>query len=149
MSRVGLGLRRVSALLSLLVLPLLAGCGCNNISGVNVKGVVYHKGVPVRGMLMFFGTESSPHPVWGTTDADGRFELQGQAGSTSIPRGNYTVWVAYDPAPTDPGAMIMSSEVIQDPPGLKEMLAKYGRRETSPLKIEVSGSVDDLRLDLD
>lgn len=149
MSRVGLELGRPSVLVLLWVLPHLAGCGCNNFSGVQVQGVVYHQGTPVPGMLLFFGTENSPHPVWGISAADGRFELQGERASTSIPRGNYTVWVAYDPTPTDPGAMIMAAEETQEPPWLKQVLAKYGRRETSPLKFEITKSVTDLRVDLD
>jgi hypothetical protein len=99
-------------------------------------------------LIVYFHREGD-QAYWGTTDDQGQFQLQGAGGATSIPRGTYTVWVNYDPQPTDPSAIIAASTPPKDPPGLKQILEKYGTREGTPLKITISRSVDDLILELD
>jgi hypothetical protein len=149
MSRTGLGrfgLRALGLLVSLL--PALAGCSCNSVTGANVAGLVTHKAGPVPGLIVYFYREGD-QAYWGTTDDQGRFQLQGAGGETSIPKGTYTVWVNYDPQPTDPSAMIAAPIPPKEPPGLKQILAKYGTRQGTPLQITISRSVDDLILELD
>ncbi|MDX1948405.1 MAG: hypothetical protein SFU86_23660 [Pirellulaceae bacterium] len=106
-----------------------------------------HQGNPVPGLVIFFQEGEGPR-FWCISDAEGKFTLTGEHGVELIPRGNYDVWIAYDPQPADPVSMIMGGPP-KDPPGLKQMLAKYGKRDKSPLKVSVNGAMDDVALAFD
>ena len=68
--------RRNSAVLLVLSL-LLAGCGGEDrVDTVPVSGVVTYDGQPVVGAEVVFQNDLAPRAAVGTTDAEGKFQLQ-------------------------------------------------------------------------
>ena len=128
-------------------LILAVGCQSRNIP---VQGVALHKGQPVPGLVIYFHPQTGP-AAWGQTDEQGKFDLLSDAGSSGIAPGDYIVTVEYDPRPSDPTEVMypQMGSAASRPAGIDAVLAKYGRRDKSPLKVSIGQDTGLLKLDLD
>lgn len=72
-------------------------------------------------------------------------------GSAGLAPGDYVVTIEYDPRPSDPTEVMYPQmrPVMARPADIDVLLAKYGRREKSPLKIQITREVGPLKLELD
>jgi hypothetical protein len=127
----------------------IAGCGDSDVPEiVEVSGTVTRGGKPVPNLYVHFFPENG-RPSWGQTDENGRYTLEYDADHKGAKVGPHTVFVEYMPeasANINPGED--SSKAVTSPEK-KEVIKKYGKAETSPLKVSVTeeGQVIDLALD--
>ena len=134
---------RVRLIPMVLLGVLLAAVGCD--SGpkvVKVSGVATFKGQPVPSLRLTFQPDHG-RPSWGDTDENGRFTLEYDADNKGALVGRHTVSAAYQPRTPDEE---MSGKV---PPAVRAVTAKYGDTLKSPLKIEITGSTDNLEVKFD
>lgn len=117
--------------------------GCGGSGFVPVQGTATHKGQPLENLFIKLeGPEGATS--WGSTDSTGHFKLVSTDRREGAATGNYLVWVEYRPLEPMPG---------QDPaealPAWREPVEeKYGRGN-SELRIDITGSTTDLKLQLD
>lgn len=135
-------------------IALVAACmslaiGCRG-SNVSVTGVVLHKGQPVPGLVVYFHPDEGP-AAWGQTSDRGEFELLSDGGSLGVPPGDYTVCIEYDPRPSDPTEVMypQMGTPASRPADIDALLAKYGSRQKSPLRISIMRDSGPLKLELD
>jgi hypothetical protein len=110
---------------------LAAGCG-RGPTVVRVSGVVTHKGKPVPSVVVNFEPDQG-RPSWGTTDRDGRFVLTCFAENDGALTGSHRVYVT---------PLIPRAE-------LEKILGRYGDRNTTRLRIEITKKTKDLEIKLD
>jgi hypothetical protein len=138
-----MNLRRLVGLATLSCALLLAGCGGPRI--VPVKGTITRKGKPVPYLFINFMPEGG-RPSWGVTDEAGRFTLAYDDKQNGALVGTHTVWVQWRPRSPqeefDPGH-------AAKPQDLDAILARYGKQETTPLRIEVSASKPEVEIKVD
>jgi hypothetical protein len=133
----------VSALLALLAL----GCGGGGPRVVNVTGTVTRGGKPVEKLFLNFVPDNG-RPSWGVTDAEGHYSLHYDRERDGAIVGSHRVWVQVRPtSPTEEAALARGTLKIH--PEIQQILSKYGKPNTSPLVVEVTGdnAVIDLALD--
>lgn len=124
-------------------LLLLSGCGPNRPKTIDVHGVVTLDGNPVEGAAVLF-SPAEGRPATGTTDAQGKFELQTFEPGDGAVEGNHRVAVILKDV-TGVGA---------DPDGLSGEVApggmqvtwivpeKYSDPITSGLTVDVNSSLE-------
>ena len=132
-----------------LLLLTLSGCG-NGLDVVPVSGIVTRDGKPVEKLTLFFVPDSG-RPSWGQTDKDGRFTLNYEEGVDGAKISGHTVYATYHPRPSNPQEeqLMVRGLPLPQPKELDEILSKYGKQETSPLKIQITKAVSDLAIQLD
>jgi len=131
----------------LAALLLVTSLGCGGGPGlVGVSGVVTRGGQPVENVQVTFMPETG-RPAWGATDAEGRYTLEFAQGDLGIVPGKYKVVVKYIyPDMETEIAMTQGKKPL--PPGIKEILAKYGDEQKTPLEFDIQGPQEiDLALD--
>jgi hypothetical protein len=138
---------RTVVCLGVLVAAVLI-CGCSRGPRVvPVSGTVTRAGKPVAKLIVtFMPTEG--RPSWGLTDENGKFTLNYARDKDGALVGTHTVWVSYQAA--DPG----EEQALQDgtaslPAELNDILQVYGKKETTPLQIEIKKAETDLQIKLD
>ena len=122
---------RIGSLLALPLLLLTAGCG--GLGLVQVSGKLTCKGEPVPSTEVYFQPEDGSRPSHGKTDDQGRFKLRFTRKRPGCSLGRHTVTLRYS---------FDSDEMThQVPPRasaeLKQVIARYGDPQTSPLHYEV------------
>ena len=125
----------------------MAGCGQNGPRVVRISGTVTRGGKPVANLHLNFLPDHG-RPSWGVTDEAGRYTLHYDRSQDGAVTGTHTVFVAF--RPRDPGEeMAMQQGKIKMPQDLRAILAKYGKQETTPLKIKITedGQVVNIPLD--
>jgi hypothetical protein len=128
---------------ALLVL-LAAGCG-RGPTVVGVSGVVTHKGKPVPSVVVNFEPDQG-RPSWGATGRDGRFVLTCFAENDGALTGSHLVYVT----PHDAGGEEARHRNQLVPRAeFEKILQKYGNRNTTPLRIEITKKTKDLEITLD
>lgn len=123
-----------------------AGCGPGGPKVVKVNGTVTRGGQPLKDIRLTFFPEQG-RPSSALTDAEGRFSLQYTPDRPGAVVGKHKVTAWY--RPEDPGSLrAMETGKLKTPPAMLAVQAKYGKRETTPLTIDVQGS-QSLELKLD
>lgn len=130
--------RTVLKSLAVLVLPgLLASCGKQEFTlPVHpVSGQVFFNGKPAVGAMVVLHRVSEPLPPdvspVATTGADGGFQISTYQAGDGAPAGDYVATVEWRKVVGQGGSSVPGPNVIP---------AKYGKRDSSPLKVTVSDS---------
>jgi hypothetical protein len=121
-----------------------SGCSSDEPEIVRVTGTVTRGGKPVLGLIVHFQPEGG-RPSWGETDKDGHFDLDYDPQHRGARVGKHKVFFELGSGgASEPGAASRATSEEQ-----REILKKYGSRETTPLSVEISeeGQVVDLKVD--
>ena len=131
-----------------LVLFLAIGCD-SGPRVVPIKGVVMRGGQPFKAPLVVtFYPENDDRISTGQTDAEGRFELKFDRDTKGAAVGKHKVVVAFRPAnPTEEAQMAEGRAKFH--PDQDAILAKYGKRDTTELEVEITAATNDLVLKID
>ena len=126
-----------------LVLLALQVCGCDSGGPkiVKVAGVLTRNGKPVPNLEVYFMPTHGRNSV-ATADAQGRFDLGYTADQDGALVGTHTVFVIFNP----PQA---GAERAAAPADIRPILEKYGSKDTSPIRVEITKAVSDLEIKLD
>jgi hypothetical protein len=119
----------LGSLLTLLVFS--GGCGSGNKDLIRVRGKVTRGGKPVANLFLNFVPDKG-RPSWALTDANGEYIAYYDKNRTGALPGWHTIFVTFKPF--DPR---LGGGRLKEPAGVMPIVAKYGRLETSPLRIEV------------
>jgi hypothetical protein len=123
---------------------LLVAAGCSGGPKiVKVSGIATHKGVPVPSLRINFQPEKG-RPSWGDTDANGRFTLEYDADNKGAIVGTHVVSAAHQPGSPDE-----EMGLVKPHPAVKAVTAKYSDMWKSPLKVEITGPIENLELKFD
>jgi hypothetical protein len=134
---------------------ILAGSGCGgNDKVVSVSGKVTHNGNPVPGLVVSFVPQSATVAgvSTGTTDDQGQYTLTVfKTGDRGAVVGAHKVWVSLPRQPESDDKETRNKAARNAGAGMTAdtavILRKYGRLETTPLTVEVTGDELDLKLD--
>lgn len=118
-----------------------AGCSRSGPQIVPVSGVLTRGGKPVPNLEVYFMPAQGRNSV-GMADEQGKFKLGYTVDQDGALVGQHTVFVVFNPP-------MSGAERPATPADLKPIIAKYGSREKSPLKVEITQAVDNLELKLD
>jgi hypothetical protein len=154
-------LPRPFAVQSLLAACLLGCLGCGGEKVVPVKGTVTHNGKPVDGIIISFVPQAVTKAgvSLGQTDEDGRYALTvATTKESGAVVGTHKVWVSLPRTPEKPKShdpeeilkeqAARTKSVHQQPSDLVDIMKKYGKLDTTPLTVEVTGGQTiDLKLD--
>jgi hypothetical protein len=131
-----------------LVMALLAGCGQG--TGLHrTIGTVRYKGAPVEGAVVTFRCEEQSKIATGTTDMDGRFELNTYSAGKGAVAGKHKVTVTKFSAPAGVSTVSTMEEMVEAAKKPKsaasntpanQLPKRYEKVETSLLEFEVSSS---------
>jgi hypothetical protein len=125
----------------------LAGCGSTGPTVVDVTGTATRDGKPVPHLFLNFLPDQG-RPSWGMTDERGRFTLSHDEKRNGAVVGTHTVWVQW--RPKDPGQeQDLALGKAKRPPELSAILAKYGKQDTTPLRIQISRDTREVEVKLD
>lgn len=142
----GIQADRLLRLLACLILVVgLSGCGGPRV--VKVTGKVTRGSQPVPNLMVHFVPEVG-RPSWGRTDANGDYKLNYEQGRDGAITGMHRVFVATQAIhPGEEAAFRKGGPGVH--PEIAEILAKYGKRDSSPLQFEIkyNGQVVNLALD--
>lgn len=122
------------------LLALLGGCN-QGPDVVEVQGTMTRKGKPLPGFAVTF-QPADGRPSVGQTDQNGRFEMGYTFREKGVLRGKHKVFVLYVPVET-------SYDNKGAPAELREITAKYGSYEVTPIEVDITGPTKDLKLELD
>ena len=126
----------------------LIGCGRGGPEIVPIEGTVTHNGKPVPNLrVYFFPTEG--RFSWGISDEQGRFSLSYDPDHRGAKVGTHTISVVDESANVHPTAAMSGAPRPKRAPDTAEILAKYGDRQTSPLKVEVTKADKNFQFKLD
>lgn len=142
--------------LAALALLALAGCRDNGPAIGQVSGTVTRGGKPVPNLTVNFVPDRG-RPSWGMTDSGGHYSLHWDEDYDGAEVGPHKVTVAFVPgsgpeAAPPPGYEPAGArkKTQAAPPGdIKEITAKYGDLEKTPLTFEVKRGRQTLDLPLD
>ena len=128
----------VAILGTTLIVGTLIGCS-RGPKIVPVSGKLTRNGQPVPNLEVNFLPTEGTLSV-GVTDTAGQFKLGSMSHRDGAAVGTHTVFVTYNPPNELEGA---------SPSNLNDILAKYGSKEVSPLKIVIAKAEKDLEIKLD
>ena len=117
----------------------LMGCNWRGPKIVPVSGKLTRNGKPVPHLEVNF-LPAQGRPSVGVSDSTGQFKLGYTDKHEGATVGTHTVFVTYDPPQETESAL---------PSNLNDILAKYGSKEVSPLKVDIAKAVSDLEIKLD
>ena len=117
----------------------LVGCFSRGPKIVPVSGKLTRNGQPVANLEVYF-MPTQGRPSVGTSDPMGQFKLRFTREQEGASVGTHTVFVTFNPP---------DQSEYASPSDLNEILAKYGSKDVSPLKIEIAQAVKDLEIKLD
>lgn len=127
------------------IAAVVAVVGCQNGPDVvEVTGTITRNGKPLKEFAVIFQPESG-RPSVGQTDENGYYELSYTLKRKGALRGKHKVFVQYSPIDLQAS---MAVDAGRMPPDIKDILAKYGDEDITPIEVEIDGSqVVDLKLD--
>ena len=135
---------RMAVLIPLLGFFSVALTGCGNSDVVSVSGTASYKGKPLANHIIHF-TPAKGRPSIGTTDGQGNFTLSYNNETKGAERGKHVVSV--EPMNLMEQQVPGGAAAPVDP-DTKAMREKYSPA-TSKHTVEISGSVSDLKVNLD
>ena len=130
-------IRHISVMCLAAAVLVVTGCD-NGPKVVKVSGTATYKGVPVPYLTLIFQPEKG-RPSNGRTDDQGHFTLSYDPQVMGAVVGKHTVSAVYQDSPDTMGKPM--------PPTIKAITSKYGDTVNSPMKIEITGPTDDLKLE--
>lgn len=128
-------------LFAALAVQILCGCDAGGPKIVSVSGVLTRNGKPVPGLEVYFIPENGRNSV-GQADEQGRFKLGYTIDQDGALVGKHTVFVVHNPPQS-------GAERVAAPTEMGPILQKYGSKETSPIRLEITKAVKDLEIKLD
>ena len=136
---------------ALIVAIGLSGCGGGGEAGPAlhaVSGVVTHNGQPLPKMAVKFSPVAGGSYSTATTDEQGKFTLQYNMNKSGAIAGENIVSAEYVPrTPEEESAA--SRPNFAPPAPYKEVIKKYGTKETSPYRVTIDGPKENLDVKLD
>lgn len=117
------------------------GCGGGGPRIVRVEGNLTRNGQPVPNLEVYFMPTTGRNSV-GMADDKGHFKLGYTADQDGALVGTHTVFVVFNPP-------MSGAERVAAPADMRPILEKYGSKDTSPLKVEITKPVTDLEIKLD
>jgi hypothetical protein len=136
--------------LAAMILSLATFVGCN--SGPNVvpvKGVVTRGGKPVGWAALTFYPSIDVRPSTAKADENCHFEVSFDRTTKGMVRGPNKVVVTFRPRNAAEEAKIAEGGKVNYHPDQDAIVAKYGKKETTPLVIEITKAEDNLQIKLD
>jgi hypothetical protein len=125
----------------------VAGCKPDGPRVVPVSGVVMRGNAPVAHLHLDFMPEAG-RPSWGVSDDQGNFTLNYDRERDGAEVGVHRVFVRFRPkSPQDELDFQSGRKKLH--PDQKQIVAKYGSMENSPLRVEVKPGGGPVRIDLD
>jgi hypothetical protein len=129
------------------VLFMLIAAGCNQgPKVVQVHGLVTHKGKPVPAVFVNLEPDEG-RPSWAITDKAGRFVMSCFRKEDGAVVGKHRVFITVDDEGREEMARFREQQI--SPAELRVILKKYGKRDTTPLRIEITQKTRDLEIKLD
>lgn len=136
----------IGAVVSLLLMAAVVGCGPNGPEVVDVQGRITKGGKPVAFALVHFWPEEG-RASSGRTDAEGKYRL---SFSQSIPHGavlgKHRVYFGMEQGKIDEPANPRDSKYH---PEMVEILRTYGSYQNTPIVVEVTPKQKQLDIELD
>jgi len=135
-------------LLLIVGLAAVAGCGDGGPRVVPVTGTVTRNNKPVPNLHINFAPEAegqTGRPSWGRSDEQGQFILEYDPERKGAEIGKHKVFVSFRAA--NPKEEI--SGRMKSHPDKAAIEAKYGKRESTPLEVEIRTSGQHVTLQLD
>jgi hypothetical protein len=129
------------------LIALAAGCTQSGPTIVPIEGTVTHNGVPVPNLEIWFEPVRG-RPSSGLSDKAGHYVLTYDPEHKGAVTGEHTIWVIEDRSLSDPTAMMGKAKPKRSPE-MQEVLAKYGKKDESPMKLEIKKANRKLELKLD
>lgn len=127
------------------LLMAVCGCGRGGPTVVPISGTATRGGKPVANVELTFHPDSG-RPSWANTDAAGKFRLSYSRDRDGAVQGRHRVTVR-GRQPASPEEEF--SGTIKHPLEVREIVARYGKLDETPLVIEITGSDNDLQVPLD
>ena len=139
--------------LGVLFLSAIVGCGggVDRPKTIPVTGTVMYNGVPIAGAEVSFWNDAAPRAASGVTDPEGKFSLSMFSPNdgaipgdnvitvTKIEGGEVIPSASPEEMLNNPSAMASGYQTKMDDGGPKSAVpAKYAKKNTSPLKENVS-----------
>ena len=131
---------------AVIVSAVAAGCGkSDGPQVIPVTGTVTRNGKPVANAFLNFKPVQG-RPSWAITDARGKYALEYDATTKGAVIGKHTVWVTQPISAAEGMGPEDQPKISAD---LSSILEKYGKEDSTPLKVEVKVDrpVIDLQLD--
>jgi hypothetical protein len=127
-----------------------SGCGGGETGPIlhAVSGVVTHAGQPLSKLVIKFTPVSGGSYSSATTDDQGKFTLQFNMNTAGAIAGENIVYAEYVPrTPEEESAA--ENPNFAPPAPYKDVIKKYGTKETSPYRVTIDGPKDNLEVKLD
>lgn len=124
------------------------GCSSGGPAIVPIEGTVTHNGEPVPNLRIYFAPTGG-RPSWGDSDASGHFKLEYDGDHKGALVGAHKVFVVDMGGVVDETAAMSGAARPKRSPAISEIVKKYGKRETSPLDVEVKKPDRNFQLKLD
>lgn len=134
-------------LVALLCICVL-GCSSGGPAVVPIEGTVTHNGEPVPNLRIYFAPTGG-RPSWAVSDSTGHFKLDYDPDHTGALVGMHKVFVVDEGGIVDETAAMSGGARPKRSPAMAEIVKKYGKKETSPLEVEVKKADRNFQLKLD
>jgi hypothetical protein len=125
----------------------LSGCGGGGPQVCEVSGTITYAGVPLPNVAITFEPVDGSRSSYGESDAEGHFTMRYSGTEDGALAGEHLVFVEYLPQGEE-GMAYMEGR-LQLKGTIKEVMDKYGSRETSPYRVTIEDDVDDLEIKLE
>jgi hypothetical protein len=125
-------------------------CAPSGPKVVAVSGTVTRNGKPVPNLFLNFEPDHG-RPSWALADEQGRFTLEYDDRQKGAITGTHTVWVLWRPRSPEEEMIDLGQRAgkVNKPADLPAITEKYGSREKSQLRVEITKPVTDLEIKLD
>ena len=132
---------------ALSIVLLLVGC-TSGPTIVEIEGVATRDGKPVKNLFLTFYPDDGALLSTGVTDEQGRFELKKNKAQKGAAVGTHKVVATFRPRSPQEEAEYAEGK-LKFHPEQDAILEKYGKRETTAMSVEITGSTKDLELKFD
>jgi hypothetical protein len=133
-----------------LALSFLVIVGCSDGPRlVPVKGIATRGGKPVASLSITFFPADNSKPSTARTDDSGHFEMVHDRQAKGVVPGPNKVVVAFRPRDAAEEMKIREGGQSKFHPEQDAIIAKYGKRETTPLTVDITKAESNLELKLD
>jgi hypothetical protein len=137
-----------TASIAFILALMLTAFGCNTGPRVvTIKGVATRKGEPIRDATLNFYPEDGSRPSWGVTDDQGRFELEYDRDTKGAIVTTHKVTATFVRPPQ--AELDIAAGKLKTHPDERLIVEKFGNKETTTLRIEITKAEKDLQIKLD